>query len=43
MKSYKTRISFVSIVLLAVAMLCAPLDAFSQSKSAKLKNDKKKT
>ncbi|MBO2524350.1 MAG: hypothetical protein CW341_01415 [Bacteroidetes bacterium] len=42
MKSYKTRISFVSIVLLAVAMLCAPLDAFSQSKSAKLKNDKKK-
>ena len=42
MKSYKTRISFVSIVLLAVAMLCVPLDAFSQSKSAKLKNDKKK-
>lgn len=42
MKSYKTRISFVSIVLLAAAMLCVPLDAFSQSKSAKLKNDKKK-
>ncbi|MBR6064430.1 MAG: peptidoglycan DD-metalloendopeptidase family protein [Bacteroidales bacterium] len=42
MKSYKTRISFFSIVLLAVAMLCVPLDAFSQSKSAKLKNDKKK-
>lgn len=42
MKSNKTRISFVSIVLLAVAMLCVPLDAFSQSKSAKLKNDKKK-
>lgn len=42
MKTYKTSPSFVSIILLAVAILCSPFDAMSQSKSAKLKNDKKK-
>ena len=42
MKTKKTGMSLVSIVLLAVAILCAPFDGMSQSKSAKLKNDKKK-
>jgi septal ring factor EnvC (AmiA/AmiB activator) len=42
MKSHKISLRFVSMALLAMAILCAPFDAFSQSKSAKLKNDKKK-
>ena len=42
MKTYKTSLSFVPIILLVIAMLCVPFDAMSQSKSAKLKNDKKK-
>ena len=42
MKLHKISLRFVSMALLAMAILCAPFDAFSQSKSAKLKNDKKK-
>ena len=30
------------VAVLAIALILAPVDAFSQSKSAKLKNDKKK-
>ncbi len=42
MKLHKNLTYFVSVALLTVAMLCAPFDGMSQSKSAKLKNDKKK-
>jgi len=42
MKLHKISLRFVSMALLAMAILCAPFDVFSQSKSAKLKNDKKK-
>ena len=42
MKLHKNLTHFVSIALLTVAMLCLTFDGMSQSKSAKLKNDKKK-
>lgn len=42
MKNHKfSRLLFV-LAVLAVTLMLAPIDAFSQSKSAKLKNDKKK-
>lgn len=42
MKNHKfSRLLFL-VAVLAVALILAPYDAFSQSKSAKLKNDKKK-
>ena len=42
MKNHKfSRLLFL-VAVLAVALIFAPFDAFSQSKSAKLKNDKKK-
>ena len=42
MKSYKFPSLLVAMALLAMTLLLVPFDAFSQSKSAKLKNDKKK-
>lgn len=42
MKLYKISRLVVAVTVLAMTLLLVPLDAFSQSKSAKLKNDKKK-
>ncbi len=42
MKSYKFPRLLVAMALLAMTLLLVPFDAFSQSKSARLKNDKKK-
>lgn len=42
MKNHKYSRLLFAVAVLAVTLMLAPLDAFSQSKSAKLKNDKKK-
>ena len=42
MKLYKVSRLVVAVTVLAMTLLLVPFDAFSQSKSAKLKNDKKK-
>ena len=42
MKKHKFPRLLVAVAVLAMTLMLAPFDAFSQSKSAKLKNDKKK-
>ena len=42
MKNHKISRLFIAVALLALTLVLVPFDAFSQSKSAKLKNDKKK-
>ena len=41
MKNHKISRLFIAVALLALTLVLVPFDAFSQSKSAKLKNDKK--